>query len=166
MTVDSIERIENGPQHELYSVHRSNLVRQIELSGVTFDPDTMVRLLFHGTSEEAMLRIINSSQAGFLPLLAGTNVGAMWGNGTYFARDAKYSHSYACTLVSGKKQMLVAEVVVGRWAQGSADMKTCPLLPGQQYQCYNSLCDNVSDPSIFVVQHTSQAYPAYVITYH
>ena len=117
-------------------------------------------------SEEAMLSIINSSQAGFLPLLAGTKVGAIWGNGTYFARDAKYSHSYACTLVSGKKQMLVAEVVVGQWAQGAGGMKTCPLLPGHKYHSYNSLCDNTDNPSIFVIQHTSQAYPAYVITYH
>ena len=37
---------------------------------------------------------------------------------------------------------------------------------GQQYARYNSLVNNVKDPSIFVVQHSSQAYPAYLITYH
>ncbi len=41
----------------------------------------------------------------------GTAVGAIHGEGTYFARDAKYSDDYACTLANGnKKQMLVAEV--------------------------------------------------------
>ncbi len=43
-------------------------------------------------------------------LLQGTTTGAIFGDGTYFARDAKYSLDYACTLPSGKKQMLIAEV--------------------------------------------------------
>ncbi len=42
----------------------------------------------------------------------------------------------------------------------------CPLLPGEKYRRYNSLVDNEADPSIFVVQHSSQAYPAYLLTFH
>ncbi len=36
--------------------------------------------------------------------------GAIYGDGTYLARDAPYSTDFACTLDSGQKQMLVAEV--------------------------------------------------------
>ncbi len=43
----------------------------------------------------------------------GQRVGAIFGDGTYFARDAKKSDEgpYACTLADGRKQMLVAEVI-------------------------------------------------------
>ena len=63
-------------------------------------------------------------------------------------------------------QMLVAEVAVGLWTKGAKGMRTCPLLPGEKYRRYNSLVNDEAEPSIFVVQHTSQAYPAYLITYH
>ena len=88
------------------------------------------------------------------------------GNGTYFARDARYSNDYARALPSGQKQMLVVEVLVGRWAQGAPGMSMCPLLPGEQYKKYNSLVNDVVRPTIFVVQHSNQAYPAYLLTYH
>ena len=81
-------------------------------------------------------------------------------------RDAKYSHNYAHRLPSGQRQMLVAEVAVGRSAPGKQGMKSCPLVPGEQYVRFDSLVDDARDPSIFVVQHTAQAYPAYLITYH
>lgn len=124
----------------------------------------MKRMLFHGT--EAVEAIVNSVDGhGFLPMLAGTSTGAIWGNGTYFARDAKYSDDYARTLPSGDKQMILVDVLVGLSAQGAAGMKVCPLLPGQSYARYNSLVNRVQDPSIFVVQHSNQAYPAYLITY-
>ena len=45
-------------------------------------------------------------------------------------------------------------------------MKQYPLLPGEQHKRYDSLADRETDPSVFVVQHSSQAYPAYLITYH
>ena len=63
-------------------------------------------------------------------------------------------------------QMLLAEVAVGLWAKGAQGMRSCPVLPGEKYRRYNSLVNDVTAPSIFVVQHTSQAYPAYLITYH
>ena len=83
-----------------------------------------------------------------------------------FARDAEYSDSYAIQTKSGHKQMLVVEVLVGKWAKGAPGMKKCPLLPDDRIQCHDSLVDNIADPAIFVVQNSNQAYPAYVITYH
>ena len=41
-----------------------------------------------------------------------------------------------------------------------------PVVQGERFVRYDSLVDNVANPKIFVVQHSSQAYPAYVITYH
>ncbi len=109
VSVDEIQRVENGPQHELYSVHRRNEERDVEaargiLGGVRHGP--LVLLLFHGTSEAAVQCIVNTDTAGFLPLLSGTTTGAIWGDGTYFARDASYSDAYACRLPSGQKQVV------------------------------------------------------------
>lgn len=125
-------------------------------------------MLFHGTT--AIESIVNSTDGhGFLPLLTGTAVGGLFGDGTYFARDAKYSDAYARTLPSDtgqkQKQMLVVEVMVGKWTRGKKGVKVMPLLPGQQYARYNSLVNDRNDPSIFVIHHSNQAYPAYLITY-
>ena len=48
----------------------------------------MRRLLFHGTHSYAAVKsIINSVDGhGFRPLISGSKVGAIWGDGSYFAR--------------------------------------------------------------------------------
>ena len=162
-TIDRLDRIENGFLHESFQLQASTLQKQI---GREWDPHKMRRKLFHGT--RAVEEIINSTDGhGFLPLLAGTSTGAMSGDGSYFARDAKYSDcGYAKTLPNGQKQMLVVDVLVGRSEVGKMGMKVCSLLPGEQYTRYNSLVDNRKDPGIVVIQHSNQAYPLYVITYH
>ena len=108
--IDQIDRVENGAQRELHAAFRRNLERSL---GPAFDPACMVRLLFHGTRAEAAQSIIRSETGGFLPLLAGTVTGAMWGDGTYFARDAAYSDRYAAQLAGGQRQMLIAEARTG-----------------------------------------------------
>ncbi len=161
--VDTIERVENGPQHELFTVHKKNVTKSIAggeaMGGVT-------RMLYHGTSAIAQASIIHGSESGFNSNLSGTRVGNIYGMGTYFARDAAYSDPYACMLGTGQRQMLAVEVVVGRWTRGTADMRIFPNLPGETYKRFNSLVDNEENPSIFVVQTPSQSYPAYLITYH
>jgi poly [ADP-ribose] polymerase 7/11/12/13 len=99
-------------------------------------------------------------------MLAGTTTGAIYGNGSYFARDAVYSKDYACSLPSGQRKMLVAEVVVGMWTKGRQGMREMPLLPGERFRRYHALVNDEQSPSIFVVQHSSQAYPAYLLAFH
>jgi len=157
-----IDRVENGVMHQSFLLQASTLKKQM---GAEWDRNKMRQMLFHGT--EAIDVIVNSVDGyGFLPLLAGTSTGAIWGDGTYFARDAKYSNDYAKTLSNERRQMFLVDVLVGKSAQGAEHMKTCPLLPSEKYKRYNSLVDTVDNSSIFVVQHSNQAYPAYVHTYH
>ena len=162
--IDRIERVENAALHEAFGVATVIIHKQIALR--KHSPGASIQsLLFHGTSAVDM--IVNSTDGnGFLPLLSGTSVGAIFGEGTYFARDAKYSDAYALCLETGQKQLLVVDVLVGLWTQGAKGMKICPLLPGEKYSRFNSLVDNPQDPAIFVVQHSNQAYPKYLITYH
>jgi hypothetical protein len=161
-TIDRLERVENGLLHESFQLQAASIQKCL---GGDYNASEMRQLLFHGT--HAVGAIVHSTDGhGFLPLLAGSRVGAIYGNGSYFARNAKYSHDYAHTLPNGQKQMLVVDVLLGRWAPGCQGMSACPFLPGEQFKRYNSLVDRVPNPSIFVVQHSNQAYPAYVITYH
>ncbi len=60
-------------------------------------PETQERFmqwLFHGTSPDNVGAIVKSKTAGYLPYLPGSAVGAIWGDGTYLAHDARYSHDY------------------------------------------------------------------------
>ena len=86
--------------------------------------------------------------------------GAIWGDATYFARDAKYSDDYA-RIHGGAKQMMLVDVLLRRSAQGAKGHE----IPAKTFARYNSLANDPTDPSIFVVQHSNQAYPAYLITY-
>jgi hypothetical protein len=172
-TVDRLERVENGALHEAYKMTEKSIRNQVAqlprggfIPGAAAANDQLTRRLFHGTS--AVEAIVNSTDGhGFLPLLAGTAVGAIYGDGTYFARGASYSDSgYARVLPNGQKQLLVVDVITGIYCKGKKGMKMCPELPGQQFARFNSLVNDVLNPTIFVVQHSGQAYPAYVITYH
>ncbi len=128
--------------------------------------DRFVKWLFHGTKQETIDDIVNS---GYLPMLAGSAVGAIWGHGTYFARDAKYSHAYTeskhdVPTKQIQRKMLLNRVIVGQWVKGEEGMKLYPKVKGEKYQ-YHSLVNDEKNPSIFVIQHSNQTYPAYVITY-
>ena len=61
--------------------------------------------------------------------------------------------------------MLLNEVLVGEWTLGAPQIAVYPKVPGAESRWYDSLVDNVQAPSIFVVQHSYQAYPAYLISY-
>ena len=69
--------------------------------------------------------------------------------------------------------MLLVDVLLGQSVQGKEGMKMCPLLPGEKHKRYNSLYGfdpavprDPDDPTIFVIQHSNQAYPSYLLTYH
>ena len=59
--------------------------------------------------------------------------------------------------------MLPNRVIVGDWVKGAQRITKFP--DCEKHRQYNSLVNDDKDPSIFVIQHSNQAYPAYVITY-
>jgi hypothetical protein len=150
-------------QQQAFTLQKTNVVKTIRQSRTLRD-EQMVRMLFHGTTHASIQSIVNNPTAGFIPVAAGTRVGTVWGKGTYFARDASYSHEYTEEL-NGERTMLLNEVLVGEWTLGAPNIAVCPKVPGSESRSFNSLVDDVRSPSIFVVQHSNQVYPAYVITY-
>ena len=71
------------------------------------------RQLYHGT-EYAIISSICAQNFDWR--LCGKNATA-YGQGSYFARDASYSHSYTTDDDNGVRYMFVANVLVGRFTQ-------------------------------------------------
>lgn len=83
-------------------------------------------------------------------------VGTFYGHGSYFARDASYSVKYG-------KCIFYSYVLTGDYCQGQALMKDVPIKSNESALKYDSVVNNISDPSIFVVFSDNHAYPAYLI---
>ncbi|KAL0189690.1 hypothetical protein M9458_016789, partial [Cirrhinus mrigala] len=72
--------------------------------------------------------------------------------------------TYAVPAEDGIQVMFVACVLTGYYTQGQAEMKTPPVCVAPDH-LYDSVVDNMLNPSMFVVFHDCQAYPDYLITF-
>ena len=93
----------------------------------------------------------------------------MFGKGVYFAGRANYSaqEKYAVPDEHGNQNMFICRVVVGKYTKGEKTMKVAPPLDPSRnkHMLYDTLVDNVTNPTIYVVMSDSQAYPEYVVTF-
>jgi hypothetical protein len=121
-----------------------------------------IRKLFHGTTADTAEKIV-ASDIGFDRSYAGKNASA-FGNGVYFARDARYSSQvkYSTPDDRGVQRMFLCQVVVGKFCKGTPGANR-PHLPGSATDCYDTTVDNQADPSIFVTYRDGQMYPEYII---
>ena len=86
----------------------------------------------------------------------------------YFAVNAKYSANdgYSKPDPNGNKHIFVALVLTGKYAKGEEDLKTPPPIdPKNPLKLYDSVVDNPSSPTMFVVFYDAQCYPEYLITF-
>jgi len=66
-------------------------------------------------------------------------------------------------------KMILSRVLVGRFTGGNANLrKPPPLFPDEDVygKCYDSCVDHISEPKIFVIFDSAQAYPEYLIEYN
>ena len=90
----------------------------------------------------------------------------MYGAGVYFARDASYSIGYASAGSLGTRKMYLAQVLVGQYTTGNSSMIVPPPKDRSRPEVtFDSLVDDTSNPSIFVVFPDNQFYPQYLITF-
>lgn len=91
----------------------------------------------------------------------------MYGKGTYFAVDATYSaNGYATPDNSRHRRMYLARVLVGDYTKGKNGLITPPnKSSGIVTDLYDSVTDNPSNPTMFVVFGDNHAYPEYLITF-
>jgi len=165
LTIHKIERVENGMQEDgnAEPYYRS-LARGIENQGLEFRPGLHTKWAFHGSS--AVDDIVNNPISGFQPLMSGHRAAALWGPGTYFARDAKYVYDggFCKMLPDGGKVMLLCLLMTGIPCLGDPNHPgVLPVRHGRHR--YSSSVDCLSNPEIYVTQNPGAAYPAYVITF-
>ncbi|XP_067290157.1 protein mono-ADP-ribosyltransferase PARP14-like [Pseudorasbora parva] len=150
-----IERVQNS------TLWRNYMIKKEELEGKNQHTKNEM-LLFHGTGPDKTDQINNN---GFNRSYAGMH-GAMYGNGSYFAVDPSYSaRGYSKPDAKGHKRMYLARVLVGDFTQGKAGLPVPPAKSSNSADLYNSVVDNMLNPSIFVIFHDVQAYPEYLITF-
>ncbi|XP_069389111.1 protein mono-ADP-ribosyltransferase PARP14-like [Paralichthys olivaceus] len=155
-TVVKIERIQNPMLWKSLQIKK----RDIEQRNGHSNNE---RHLFHGTIE-ALVNTIN--EHGFNRAYAGKNA-ACFGNGTYFAVNASYSaqDTYSKPNPKGEKCMYLCQVLTGDYTLGQQHMIVPPAKGNTSFQKYDSVVDNVNNPSMFIIFHDTQAYPEYLITF-
>ncbi|XP_037552138.1 protein mono-ADP-ribosyltransferase PARP12-like [Nematolebias whitei] len=149
----TIERIQNKALWEVFQWQKNLMKNNSGGSDVT------ERQLFHGTDSNHVKAICLKN---FDWRICGSH-GTVYGKGSYFARDATYSHSYTGNTVV--RAMFVSRVLVGSYTKGVFSYVRPPSKDGGDVNFYDSCVDNVLNPSIFVVFEKHQIYPEYLIQY-
>ncbi|OCT63245.1 hypothetical protein XELAEV_18044343mg [Xenopus laevis] len=157
MKIITIQRVQNQYLWQNYTIKKQSIDTK---NGSTNNE----KQLFHGTDPSTINNVNNN---GFNRSYAGKNASII-GNGTYFAVDANYSadDTYSKPDTSGHKHMYLARVLTGTFTTGQKDMIAPP--PKNQANptdLYDSVTDNLNQPSMFVIFNDIQAYPEYLITF-
>ena len=120
--------------------------------------------LFHGTMAQHVDTICNDN-LDFR--LAGDRVGALFGQGSYFAVEAKYSDLYCQPAPNRHKFMFVVKCLAGKCAQGDPKFKRPPPVDPKDAQkgLYDCCVDNPANPKIYCIFDNHQYYPEYIIEY-
>ncbi|XP_043106136.1 protein mono-ADP-ribosyltransferase PARP14-like isoform X1 [Puntigrus tetrazona] len=154
-SIIKIKRVQNS------ALWRSYMIKKQELEDKNKHKNNE-RCLFHGTGPDKTDQINNH---GFNRSFAGQH-GAMYGNGSYFAVDPQYSaQGYSKPDAKGHKRMYLARVLVGDYIQGKQGLPVPPAKSSSSADLYNSVTDNMTTPSMFVIFNDVQAYPEYLITF-
>ncbi|XP_073490630.1 protein mono-ADP-ribosyltransferase PARP14-like [Aquarana catesbeiana] len=150
-----ILRVQNRDLWLNYQIKKQNIDSK---NGST----TNEKELFHGT-DFASIQHVNHN--GFNRSYAGKN-GTLYGNGTYFAVNANYSVNYARLDGSGQRHMYLARVLTGLYCAGTQGIITPPAKnTANPTDLYDSVTDNVRNPSMFVIFNDIQVYPEYHIIF-
>ncbi|XP_036600120.1 protein mono-ADP-ribosyltransferase PARP14-like [Trichosurus vulpecula] len=156
-TIVKIQRIQNKSLWNLYKTRKIFMDDQNKHKNNE-------RCLFHGTDTDSVSHV---NSQGFNRSYAGKNA-TLWGKGTYFAVDALYSaeDTYSKPDINGRKHMYYVRVLTGDYTLGNPSFIVPPTKITQDaYVLYDSVTDNTTNPSLFVIFSDNQAYPEYLITF-
>ncbi|NXS89824.1 PAR12 polymerase, partial [Erpornis zantholeuca] len=149
-----IQRIQNPSLWKVYQWQKEKMKKE------NGGKEVQEKLLFHGTDVMSMKTICTQN---FDWRICGSN-GTNYGKGSYFARDASYSHCYSQATQQGYL-MFVARVLVGDYVKGNPTYVRPPRKCADRLWFYDSCVDDELNPSVFVVFEKHQIYPEYIIEY-
>merc|ERR1712130_433350 len=120
------------------------------------------KMLFHGTSLENIGKIIHN---GFN---RDFNQRSRYGQGTYFTNDASIAFKYAKQQKADSKYyaMLACKVIVGQSTLGRRSMDQTSLFQPDGTTLFDSLVNDMDNPSIFVINRDYHAMPLYVLIFN
>lgn len=157
--IDSIQRVQNCFLWDKYKRKKEHMSRKLS------EQERLVneRHLFHGTSHSSIDAICKHN---FDPRLSGKHA-TIYGQGSYFARKAKYSHRYAPCSPSGHHYVFLSKVLVGKSTPGICTFRRPPALVPEDpaSDLYDSCVDSLRDPQIYVIFDNDQCYPYFIIKY-
>ncbi|XP_072528758.1 protein mono-ADP-ribosyltransferase PARP12-like isoform X2 [Salminus brasiliensis] len=149
-----IERVQNKKLWEDFQTKREQM-KKVKKDKKYAEGE---RFLFHGT--RSML-IDDICLQNFDMKVSGAN-GTVYGQGSYFAKDAKYSHDHTDNL--DRRFMFMCRVLVGQYTRGASHY-SCPPAKDSTGTLYDSCVNDVREPTIYVVFNKTQVYPEFLITY-
>ena len=91
-------------------------------------------------------------------------VGTKYGYGVYFATTASYSHKFSDPDSNGHQRIFLADVIIGQYTQGDPKYRVPPRISGTT-DCHDSVVDDPSSPTMYVVFKDASVYPLYILTY-
>ncbi|XP_070534777.1 uncharacterized protein [Ptychodera flava] len=154
ITIISIDQIQNPHMWKKYQSQKEYMTKKVHVADLEMH-------LFHGTDKDAVVKICKHN---FDFRVSGKN-GTLFGEGSYFARDASYSDRYSRSDSAGWQYMFLAHVLVGKYALGKGSYKRPPEVTPESGDLYDSCVNRLNDPTIFVIFDRDQLYPRYLITY-
>jgi hypothetical protein len=72
---------------------------------------------------------------------------AVYGNGTYFAVEARKAMRYSNPDVNGHRHMYWCRVLTGEYTRGRTDLIVAPVKTAGTYDLYDSVVDIVESPT-------------------
>ncbi|KAM6933061.1 protein mono-ADP-ribosyltransferase TIPARP [Xenentodon cancila] len=154
-----IQRVQNPFLWEKYKRKKEYMSRRMS----EMDRLLSERHLFHGTSADVVEGICKHN---FDPRVCGKHA-TMFGQGSYFARKAVYSHNFSKRSPKGVHCMFLAKVLTGRFTVGNPSMRRPPPINPRDpsSDLYDSCVDNWVEPQIYVIFNDDQSYPYFIIHY-
>ena len=153
-TIIKIERVQNPYLWKKYEMKKRRML--LDVAGDVSRLNE--QYLFHGTKADVLDLIFQDNLDW---RLYGSNVGCVYGKGTYFANTATISDGYSSGHV---KVILLVMVLVGDACIGNSSMDLPPENPATKRPFDCSVNSRVH-PSIFVKYEKDEYYPAYAVHY-
>ncbi|XP_012778030.3 protein mono-ADP-ribosyltransferase PARP10 [Maylandia zebra] len=151
-----VEKLMNKLLYNQYKLKKASVLQSATYPQIE-------RTLYHGTSESSVKEICVH---GFNRSFCGKNA-TVYGQGVYFAVNSALSvqDQYSPPNADGYKFIFVSKVLTGDYTKGCHSIKTAPLKEtGDIPLRYDSVTDNITKPSMFVIFNDTQAFPEYLIT--
>ena len=83
----------------------------------------------------------------------------------YFAVSASVSSKYSLPDVQGNRYMLFCSVLTGEYTTGTKGIRNPPVKDIETQEWYDSVCDNITSPTMFIIFKDNHAYPANLVIF-